>query len=132
MAIVGATRQNQASHLKPSDLLKRKAAEAAGTRGFATKLSISSTVHGPRSQQAESKIEARRLTLAMVVIGFEDRQNARIARVFFEAATKHSNDSEDILPQEAGRNADLSVFHVFSILFPELVDAGKSEGSSPC
>lgn len=66
----------------------------------------------------------------MVVIGFEDRQNARIARVFFEAVTKHSDDSEDILPQEGGCNADLSVFHVFSILFPELVDAGKAEGSS--
>ena len=64
----------------------------------------------------------------MGVTGFEDRHNARVARVFFEAVTKTSNDSEDILPQEGGRNADLSVFHVFSLLFPEVVGAGGAGG----
>ena len=63
-----------------------------------------------------------------VSIGFDDRNNAQIARVFFEATTKRSSDPEDILPQEGGNKAseDLSVFRVFSLLFPEVVGCGDS------
>jgi len=64
----------------------------------------------------------------MVATGLEDRNNARIARVFFEAATKASQDSEDILPQEGGSGEDLSVFNVFSILFPEMVGIAGAGG----
>ena len=65
-----------------------------------------------------------------VPTGFVDRKNARIARVFFEAVTKASLDSEDILPQEGGPTADLSVFHVFSLLFPEIIAAPGARGLS--
>ena len=63
-----------------------------------------------------------------VSIGFDDRNNAQIARVFFEATTKRSSCPEDILPQEGGNKAseDLSVFRVFSLLFPEVVGCGDS------
>ena len=63
-----------------------------------------------------------------VSIGFDDRNNAQIARVFFEATTKRSSDPEDILPQEGGNKAseDLSVFRVFSLQFPEVVGCGDS------
>lgn len=44
-----------------------------------------------------------------------------LARVFFEAATKASPDSEDILPQEDGEDTRLSVFYIFAELFPEAV-----------
>lgn len=67
----------------------------------------------------------------MVATGFEDRHNARIARIFFEAVTKASEDSEDILPQEGGAGQDLSVFHVFSVLFPEMVGAAGAGGLFP-
>ena len=63
-----------------------------------------------------------------MVTGFTDRQNSRIARVFFEAATRPSVDSEDILPQEGGPDEDYSVFFVFSQLFPEVVGAGGAGG----
>ena len=60
--------------------------------------------------------------------GFGDRHNCRIARVFFDAATKVSTDSEDILPQEGGPDGDHSVFHVFSLLFPEIVGSSSASG----
>jgi hypothetical protein len=60
--------------------------------------------------------------------GFGDRHNCRVARVFFDAATKVSTDSEDILPQEGGPEGDHSVFHVFSLLFPEVVGGNLAAG----
>lgn len=44
-----------------------------------------------------------------------------LARAFFQAATKASGDSEDILPQEDGEESKLSVFYVFAELFPDAV-----------
>ena len=41
------------------------------------------------------------------------------ARVFWEATTRHSYSSEDVLPRDGGN----SVFRVFSLLFPEISDA---------
>lgn len=43
----------------------------------------------------------------------------QVARAFFEAATKLSEDNEDILPQEDAPDLKLSVFFLFSELFPE-------------
>ena len=57
----------------------------------------------------------------MVLTGFDDRRNAQLARVFIEACTRRSEHSEDILPQEAGPDGDCSPFHVFSLVFPEIV-----------
>ena len=47
-----------------------------------------------------------------------DRNLEFMARLFFRAATKLSEDQEDILPQEDSENLKLSVFYVFSGLFP--------------
>mmetsp|Transcript_2704 Transcript_2704/g.2325 ORF Transcript_2704/g.2325 Transcript_2704/m.2325 type:complete len:414 (+) Transcript_2704:213-1454(+) len=44
-----------------------------------------------------------------------------LARAFFLAATKMSDDSEDILPQEDSEEMTISVFGVFSGLFQEAV-----------
>ncbi|MGB1594061.1 MAG: hypothetical protein ACPIOQ_15010 [Promethearchaeia archaeon] len=62
--------------------------------------------------------------------GFEDRANALIAHVFFQACTCSSTDGEDILPQEGGADGadDYSVFHVFSLLFPDIVGADDPAG----
>ena len=62
----------------------------------------------------------------MVATGLEDRGNARLARTFIEACTRLSEHSDDILPQEAGPDGDCSVFHVFSLVFPDVVGAGGS------
>ena len=67
-------------------------------------------------------------------VGFEDKENAYIARCFFKAATKQSTDCEDILPQECGEDADHSVFYVFARIFPEIVGedgAGGDEMINP-
>lgn len=50
----------------------------------------------------------------------------RMAKVFFHAATKLSENNEDILPQEDGEGMKLSVFSVFASLFPDTV--GSSGG----
>jgi hypothetical protein len=67
-----------------------------------------------------------------VVSGLEDRLNTLVARVFWEATTRHSCNTEDILPQEGGQNGDHSVFHVFALVFPEIVGAKGAGGASPC
>jgi len=64
--------------------------------------------------------------------GIEDRLNTLVARVFWEATTRHSSNIEDILPQEGGQNGDHSVFHVFALVFPEIVGAKGAGGASPC
>jgi hypothetical protein len=69
----------------------------------------------------------------LMATGFEDRRNAQVARVFFEATTNYSLNPEDILPQEgggmaAGDDDDLSVFKVFAMLFPEVVGAAGARG----
>jgi hypothetical protein len=64
----------------------------------------------------------------VMVTGFEDRNNSRIARVFFDACTRSSADTEDILPQEGGADEDYSVFHVFSLLFPDIVGSRGAGG----
>eukprot|EP00291_Cryptomonas_curvata_P003358 CAMPEP_0172179820 /NCGR_PEP_ID=MMETSP1050-20130122/16843_1 /TAXON_ID=233186 /ORGANISM="Cryptomonas curvata, Strain CCAP979/52" /LENGTH=167 /DNA_ID=CAMNT_0012852771 /DNA_START=210 /DNA_END=710 /DNA_ORIENTATION=- len=46
----------------------------------------------------------------------------QVARAFFRAATKLSDDTEDILPQEDALDYKLSVFNLFSELFPEYVN----------
>eukprot|EP00960_Hanusia_phi_P022790 673506-Hanusia_phi.AAC.1 len=61
-------------------------------------------------------------------VGFEDKENAYIARCFFKAATKQSNDCEDILPQECGEDVDHSVFYVFARVFPEIVGEDGAGG----
>jgi hypothetical protein len=52
------------------------------------------------------------------------------ARAFFQAATKLSDDSEDILPQEDGMDQKLSVFHLFSELFPEYANDKDRDGGN--
>lgn len=54
----------------------------------------------------------------------------RMAKVFFHAATKLSENNEDILPQEDGEGMKLSVFSVFASLFPDTV--GSSGGGGAC
>jgi len=49
-----------------------------------------------------------------------------VARAFFKACTKLSDDSEDILPQEDAVDNKLSVFHLFAELFPEFANSGKN------
>jgi len=51
----------------------------------------------------------------------------RMARVFFLAATKLSENNEDILPQEDGEGVKLSVFSVFASLFPDAVGNNGGE-----
>ena len=55
---------------------------------------------------------------------------ARLAQAFFEATTKESIDNEDILPQEDSDEVQLSVFNIFSTLFPEAV-GGEGVGGAP-
>jgi len=51
-----------------------------------------------------------------------DSRSVIVARAFFHAATKLSDDDEDILPQEdSADGAKLSVYGLFSELFPEHV-----------
>ena len=48
-----------------------------------------------------SGVESRkRRRAAMPTIGLEDRRNAHVARVFFDACTRVSPNTGDILPQE--------------------------------
>lgn len=61
-----------------------------------------------------------------MVTGLQDRRNLLTARVFFDATTRPSTNSEDILPQEGGHDADHSVFSVFAQLFPEIVGASSA------
>lgn len=56
-----------------------------------------------------------------------DRNLEFMARLFFRATTKLSDDQEDILPQEDSENLKLSVYYVFSGLFPT---DDSTEGSS--
>jgi hypothetical protein len=51
--------------------------------------------------------------------GDMESRAGQVARAFFEAATKLSEDNEDILPQEDAPDLKLSVFFLFSELFPE-------------
>ena len=53
--------------------------------------------------------------------------SVKIARAFFSAATVKSGDDEDILPQEDGPDEKLSVYYLFSELFPDHVN--NKEGS---
>eukprot|EP00287_Rhodomonas_sp_CCMP768_P032589 CAMPEP_0202853944 /NCGR_PEP_ID=MMETSP1389-20130828/90744_1 /ASSEMBLY_ACC=CAM_ASM_000865 /TAXON_ID=302021 /ORGANISM="Rhodomonas sp., Strain CCMP768" /LENGTH=409 /DNA_ID=CAMNT_0049532513 /DNA_START=188 /DNA_END=1417 /DNA_ORIENTATION=- len=59
-------------------------------------------------------------------LGLEVDDAFRMAKVFFHAATKLSENNEDILPQEDGEDMKLSVFSVFASLFPDTV--GSSGG----
>jgi hypothetical protein len=52
-----------------------------------------------------------------------EAKSVLIARAFFHAATKLSDEDEDILPQEDGDENKLSVYYLFSELFPEHVVA---------
>lgn len=57
--------------------------------------------------------------------------SVKIARAFFQAATVKSGDDEDILPQEDGPDEKLSVYYLFSELFPDHVNNMVcSEGGS--
>eukprot|EP00961_Rhodomonas_salina_P120067 1615784-Rhodomonas_salina.2 len=49
----------------------------------------------------------------------------KVARAFFHACTKHSDDREDILPQEDGPDCQLSVYSIFADLFPQYAGSGK-------
>eukprot|EP00283_Hemiselmis_rufescens_P003201 CAMPEP_0173430366 /NCGR_PEP_ID=MMETSP1357-20121228/8814_1 /TAXON_ID=77926 /ORGANISM="Hemiselmis rufescens, Strain PCC563" /LENGTH=142 /DNA_ID=CAMNT_0014394687 /DNA_START=349 /DNA_END=773 /DNA_ORIENTATION=+ len=57
----------------------------------------------------------------MALSGDTECRAGQVARAFFEAATKLSDDNEDILPQEDAPDLKLSVFFLFSELFPEFV-----------
>jgi hypothetical protein len=57
-----------------------------------------------------------------------DKTLEHMARLFFRATTKLSSDQEDILPQEDSETLKLSVFHVFTSLFP--ID-DITEGDTP-
>lgn len=50
-----------------------------------------------------------------------DSRSVVVARAFFHATTKLSDDDEDILPQEDSLDVKLSVYGLFSELFPEHV-----------
>ena len=50
-------------------------------------------------------------------------RNSLVARAFWAATTRHSSNTEDILPQEGGNDGDHSVFHVFALAFPDIVGA---------
>eukprot|EP00960_Hanusia_phi_P068652 766899-Hanusia_phi.AAC.2 len=57
-----------------------------------------------------------------------DARSVVVARAFFHAATKLSDDDEDILPQEDGADQKLSVYYLFSELFPEHVVSKDCNG----
>ena len=64
-----------------------------------------------------------------------DREFASKAMVFLKATTKKSQDPDDILPQEAGHDVDLSPFYVFASFFPEFLGfkrAGVCPSLSTC
>eukprot|EP00285_Hemiselmis_virescens_P000003 CAMPEP_0173378558 /NCGR_PEP_ID=MMETSP1356-20130122/1697_1 /TAXON_ID=77927 ORGANISM="Hemiselmis virescens, Strain PCC157" /NCGR_SAMPLE_ID=MMETSP1356 /ASSEMBLY_ACC=CAM_ASM_000847 /LENGTH=550 /DNA_ID=CAMNT_0014331659 /DNA_START=242 /DNA_END=1894 /DNA_ORIENTATION=- len=52
----------------------------------------------------------------------EESRAVQVARAFFSATTKLSENIEDILPQEDGADRRLSVFCLFSELFPEFAN----------
>ena len=51
---------------------------------------------------------------------------ARAAMCFLQATTKQSSNRDDILPQEAGLDLDLSPFFIFASSFPEFFSAGHA------
>ena len=51
-----------------------------------------------------------------------------VAKAFFQAVTKHSDNIDDILPQEDGESR-LSVYSLFSELFPEYVKGQSSSAT---
>ena len=55
-----------------------------------------------------------------------DREFASRAMVFLKATTKQSQDPDDILPQEAGHDVDLSPFYVFASFFPEFLGFSRA------
>jgi len=64
----------------------------------------------------------------MAMGGDVECRAGEVARAFFEAATKLSEDNEDILPQEDAPDLKLSVFYLFSELFPEFVCDKERDG----
>mmetsp|Transcript_104570 Transcript_104570/g.168277 ORF Transcript_104570/g.168277 Transcript_104570/m.168277 type:complete len:612 (+) Transcript_104570:333-2168(+) len=60
----------------------------------------------------------------------EECRAVQVARAFFQASTKLSDDNEDILPQEDGVDQKLSVFHLFSELFPEYANDKDRDGGN--
>jgi len=60
----------------------------------------------------------------------EEGRAVTVAKAFFAATTKLSSNSEDILPQEDGVGERLSVFCLFSELFPEFAtDKDRTDGA---
>eukprot|EP00960_Hanusia_phi_P074060 768143-Hanusia_phi.AAC.3 len=57
--------------------------------------------------------------------GKSEGRAVQVARAFFQACTKLSDDNEDILPQEDAVDYKLSVFHLFAELFPEFANTGE-------
>jgi hypothetical protein len=55
-------------------------------------------------------------------------RSVAVAKAFFQAVTKHSDNIDDILPQEDGESK-LSVYALFSELFPEFVKGQSSSVS---
>ena len=53
-----------------------------------------------------------------------ENRAVQVARTFFQACTKMSEDDEDILPQEDAVDYKLSVFRLFTELFPEFSNKG--------
>jgi hypothetical protein len=66
----------------------------------------------------------------MPTLANEECRAVQVARAFFQAATKLSDDNEDILPQEDGVDQKLSVFHLFSELFPEYANDKDRDGGN--
>mmetsp|Transcript_18181 Transcript_18181/g.28203 ORF Transcript_18181/g.28203 Transcript_18181/m.28203 type:complete len:415 (+) Transcript_18181:215-1459(+) len=60
----------------------------------------------------------------------EEDEVTRLARAFFSATTKLSQDIEDILPQEDSNEMKLSVFNIFASLFPEVVGEHGAEAKN--
>ena len=87
---------------------------------------------GREAREGDGQVAAKEKAGRGAVTGFEDRLNTLVARVFWEATTRPSSNSEDILPQEGGQNGDHSVFHVFALVFPEIVGAKGAGGVSLC
>eukprot|EP00284_Hemiselmis_tepida_P005966 CAMPEP_0174931960 /NCGR_PEP_ID=MMETSP1355-20121228/35445_1 /TAXON_ID=464990 /ORGANISM="Hemiselmis tepida, Strain CCMP443" /LENGTH=541 /DNA_ID=CAMNT_0016178357 /DNA_START=113 /DNA_END=1735 /DNA_ORIENTATION=+ len=60
----------------------------------------------------------------------EESRAVQVARAFFAACTKLSDNIEDILPQEDAPDRNLSVFRAFSELFPEYANDKDRPGSA--
>eukprot|EP00277_Geminigera_cryophila_P031670 CAMPEP_0173060614 /NCGR_PEP_ID=MMETSP1102-20130122/2709_1 /TAXON_ID=49646 /ORGANISM="Geminigera sp., Strain Caron Lab Isolate" /LENGTH=282 /DNA_ID=CAMNT_0013926891 /DNA_START=101 /DNA_END=947 /DNA_ORIENTATION=- len=78
---------------------------------------------------------SRRGNSSNVAVGMPNTANeecraVQVARAFFQASTKLSDDNEDILPQEDGVDQKLSVFHLFSELFPEYANDKDRDGGN--